>query len=256
MAESHTKGAEKGLFCSLREEECPCGNKYQDILKGKESWGKYVQKHRVLIAIERSPEAHHVLPVASVTANITANKNIRKEVVENTDWCVNDMANMIALPLFEMTFTHYLSEYDPDEGTPIPPPDFQGLPMHNYGHADFQTEVNTALKKIANDAEKNKQNHEKASETLLAALNEARDDFKSELESRGKRGKGTHLEFLNAAGRDKNGKKFSGGAPKWYVPFSMAKTPDPRPFPAAPGESGLAKKLKDLMKALKDWESL
>jgi hypothetical protein len=249
MTAGHTEGAKKGKFCSLRKDTCDCGNKYQDILNGTESWGKYIQKHRVEIAIERSPEAHHVLPVASVTANVTANKKIRKKVVENTKWCVNDMANMIALPLFEMTFTHYLVEYE-DEGALTPPPPFAGLPMHNYGHAAFQSEVDKELKKVAKDAQKNKKDHEEASETLLAALNKQRDFFKPRLASRGKRGKGTHIEFLNAI------EQGDAGAPKWYIPFSMAEKPEQRPFPAAPGKSGLAKKLKDLLKALKDWDSL
>ena len=79
-------------------------------MNGTESWGKYPQRHRVHRVVERSPEAHHVLPVASVTGEITANEQqSRSEVVENTKWCVNDLkANMIALPLFEMTFLHYL----------------------------------------------------------------------------------------------------------------------------------------------------
>ena len=106
---SHTEGAKKGKFCSKRMEECPCGNKYKAIMSGTESWGKYKQKHKRLVAVERSPEAHHVLPVASVTEHVTSNQKIRDEVVENTEWCVNVEANMIALPLFEMTLTHYLS---------------------------------------------------------------------------------------------------------------------------------------------------
>jgi hypothetical protein len=227
----HTEGAKKGLFCSLRTEECPCGNKYKDIMKGTESWGRYKQKHRTLIAVERSPEAHHVLPVASVTANITANTKIRPEVVENTKWCVNDKPNMIALPLFEMTFTHYLVKHDPDADATIPPPPFAGLPMHNYGHAAFQKEVGEELEEVAEDAKTNTQNHEEASETLLAALNQAREDFMLELNSRGKREKGTHVEFLNA---------ITGSAPKWYVPFSMAEKPEHRAFPVEGGKSGLS----------------
>jgi hypothetical protein len=250
----HSEGDKKGLFCSLRTEECPCGNKYKDVMKEGDvpKWGKYVQRHRTLIAIERSPEAHHVLPVASVTTNVTANNKIRDEVVKNTKWCVNDKPNMIALPLFEMTFTHYLVEHDPDDGTPIPSPPFAGLPMHNFGHAAFQKEVGKELQRVAKDAQKNTQNHEKASETLLAALNQARGDFMSELNSRGKRGKGTHVEFLNAMGLTEAGTEFTGSAREWYVPFSMAEDPEYRAFPSTKGKSGLSKKLNDLIKAIAD----
>ncbi len=250
----HTEGAQKGLFCSLRTEKCdPCSNKYKDIMKGTESWGKYKQKHRTLISIERSPEAHHVLPVASVTGNITANEKIREEVVKNTKWCVNDKLNMIALPLFEMTFTHYLVEHDPDTGTPIPAPDFAGLPMHNYGHAAFQKEVNMELERVGEDAKDNTEKHEEASKTLLAAMNAQRDFFRPKLNSRGDRGNGTHVEFLNAMGLNEDGTEFSGRVPKWYVPFSMAKKPSSRAFPSTARKSGLSKKLNDLINAISDW---
>jgi HNH/ENDO VII superfamily nuclease len=242
MGDSHTEGLKKGQFCSLREPTCPCGNTYQDIMKGTESWGKYPQRHRVLIAVERSPEAHHVLPVASVTGEVTANKNIKKEVVENTKWCVNDLANMIALPLFEMAFLHYLIQ---DKAGPPP---FDGLPMHNYDHAKFQKEVGDELKKVGKDAQQNTKAHEKVSAELLAAMNANRDFFKPELESRGKRGKGTHGEFVAAMDADEG----DTSAEKWYIPFSMADDPSPKPFPSAARKTGLSKKLADLKSA---WEA-
>lgn len=253
----HTAGKQKREFCSLRTEKCkPCNNKYQDIMKGTKSWGKYKQKHRTLIAIERSPEAHHVLPVASVTANITANEEIRPEVVENTKWCINDKLNMIALPLFEMTFTHYLVVYDSVTGTPIPAPPFAGLPMHNYGHAAFQKEVDIKLIKVGNDANQNAQDHEEASKNLLAAMNKLRYKFKSALENRGNRGKGTHIEFLNAMRLTKTGAEYTGSALEWYIPFSMALRPKSKAFPSTARKSGLSKKLNDLIKAIGDWSSL
>jgi hypothetical protein len=238
----HTEGAAKGQFCSLRMEECPCGNKYQDIMKGTESWGKYPQRHRVLIAVERSPEAHHVLPVASVTGEITANSKIKKVVVENTKWCVNDKKNMIALPLFEMSFLHYLILGD------AAPPPFVGLPMHNYDHAAFQREVGEELKQIGKDAAANTKAHEKVTAELLAAMNTTRDFFEPELKARGKRGKGTHGEFVNAM----NAKEGDTSAEKWYIPFSMAETPSAKPFPSSARKGGLSQKLADLKKA---WEA-
>jgi hypothetical protein len=238
----HTEGAKKKLFCSLRMEECPCGNKYQDIMKGTESWGKYPQRHRVLIAVERSPEAHHVLPVASVTGEVTANTKIRKQVVENTKWCVNDLKNMIALPLFEMTFLHYLIK-----DVPSPPP-FVGLPMHNYDHGKFQKEVADQLKQIGDDAAANTKAHEEVTKELLDAMNGIRDYFKPELASRGTRNKGTHGEFVNAM----NATEDDASAEQWYIPFSMAEDPSPKPFPSAARKGGLSQKLADLKKA---WEA-
>lgn len=238
----HTEGLKKGQFCSLREETCPCGNKYQDIMKGTESWGKYPQKHRVLIAVERSPEAHHVLPVASVTGEVTANTKIKKEVIENTKWCVNEMSNMIALPLFEMTFLHYLVQGD----TSHPP--FENLPMHNYDHGAFQTEVATKLKKVGQDAQQNTKNHEAVTKQLLDALNALRDHYKPELASRGTRGKATHGEFVYAM----NAKEDDPAAKSWYIPFSMAAKPSEKPFPSNARKTGLSKKLADLKQA---WEA-
>lgn len=245
MAGGHTEGAKKKLFCSLRMEECPCGNKYQDIMKGTESWGKYPQRHRVLIAVERSPEAHHVLPVASVTGEVTCNKDIKQVVVENTKWCVNDLQNMIALPLFEMTFLHYLIKDEPS------PPPFDGLPMHNYDHAAFQKEVGVALKKIGKNTAENTKKHEEVSAELLSAMNKARDHYKPELASRGKRGKGTHDEFVNAMDAEED----DASAEEWYIPFSMAEDPAPKPFPSGARKGGLSKKLAELMKAWEDFSS-
>jgi hypothetical protein len=241
MAESHTEGAKKGLFCSLRMETCPCGNKYQDIMKGTESWGKYPQSHRVLLAVERSPEAHHVLPVASVTGEVTANDKIKKEVIENTEWCVNNLKNMIALPLFEMTFLHYLVK----EVTTPPP--FIGLPMHNYDHGAFQKEVGLKLKKVGEDTVQNTKAHEKVTAELQAAMNTLRDTYNPKLAARGKRGKGTHGEFVNAMNIEEGDES----AAEWYIPFSMAADPSAKPFPSGSRKSGLSKKLADLTKA---WE--
>ena len=242
MAAGHTEGAKKGLFCSLRMEECPCGNKYRDIMNGTESWGKYPQTHRVLIVVERSPEAHHVLPVASVTGEITANTKIREEVIRNTKWCVNDLKNMIALPLFEMTFLHYLIKEQPS------PPPFAGLPMHNYDHAAFQKEVGLDLKKIGKNTASNTKAHEDVTTELLAAMNAARDHFKPTLEARGTRGKGTHGEFVNAM----NAEDGDAAADEWYIPFSMADEPSARPFPSGAKKNGLSKKLAALKEA---WEA-
>jgi hypothetical protein len=235
----HTEGAKKGLFCSLRTEECPCGNKYRDIMSGTESWGKYPQKHRTLLMVERSPEAHHVLPVASVTGNITANDKIGEEVIKNTEWCVNDLKNMIALPLFEMTFVHYLIK------SKASPPDFVDLPMHNYGHAAFQKEVGKKLKQIGVDTQQNTKAHEDVTAELLAAMNTVRDQFKPTLAARGTRGKGTHGEFVNAMNADSG----DASTEEWYLPFSMAATPSRRPFPSSARKGGLSKKLADLREA-------
>jgi len=255
MGESHTEGLKKGEFCSLRMDTCPCGNKYQDIMKssagpparvGAESWGKYPQRHALLGAVNRSPEAHHVLPVASVTGEITArtsvdgaNNTIREKIVENTKWCVNDLKNMIALPLFEMTFLHYLIN-----DVPTPPP-FAGLPMHNYDHAKFQKEVAGKLEKIGRDAKQNTKAHEEVTKELLAALNTLRDHYNPELASRGTRGQGTHGEFVNAM----NAGDGAESAKEWYIPFSMADEPSEKPFPSGARKGGLSKKLAELIKA-------
>ncbi len=238
----HTEGAREKLFCALRMDKCECPkqNEYKKVMEGapNDTWGKYPQKHRVKIAIERSPEAHHVLPVASVTGELVANKKIKLEVRENTDWCVNDIKNMIALPLFEMTFMHYIVHEKTD------PPPFEKLPMHNYDHGAFQTEVAAKLKKVATDAEKNKKAHEKVTEELLGALNTLRDHYKPELAKRGTREKGTHVEFTEAL-KAKPGKENK----QWYIPFSMALKPDPRPFPSGSQKGGLSTKLANVIAA-------
>ena len=240
----HTEGLENEVFCSLRRDKCPCGNRYQDIMKGTESWGKYPQRYGDAGVVKRSPEAHHVLPVASVTGEITARTSvdgagntIRVKVVENTKWCVNDLKNMIALPLFEMTFLHYIIHKQTTE------PPFVKLPMHNYDHAKFQNEVADELKQIGKDASQNTKAHEEVTKELLAALNTLRDDYNPELASRGTRGQGTHTEFIDAM----NGK--AGSEDTWYIPFSMADKPSQKPFPSSAKKGGLSQKLLDLIKA-------
>jgi hypothetical protein len=242
----HTEGLKEGQFCSLRMDKCPCPNEYKKIMNGTESWGKYPQRHRLLGKVERSPEAHHVLPVASVTGEITArtsvdgaNNTIRVEIVRNTKWCVNDLNNMIALPLFEMTFLHYLIM-----GNKSSPPPFAGLPMHNYDHGKFQKEVADELKQIGKDTAANTKAHEEVTKELLAAMNTTRDFFKPELASRGKRGKGTHDEFVDAMNANPGEE-----SEKWYIPFSMADDASPKPFPSGARKGGLSQKLAELIKA-------
>ena len=169
-----------------------------------------------------------MLPVASVTSEITANDNIKDEIVENTKWCVNDKANMIALPLFEMTFLHYLIQGD------AAPPPFASLPMHNYDHAAFQKEVADHLKQIGADAEDNTADHEEVTAELLGALNGLRDKYKPDLAARGTRGKTTHGEFIYAM----NAPEGDQAAEQWYIPFSMAAKPSPQPFRPALGRVG------------------
>jgi len=246
----HTKGARETLSCALRMDKCTCPskNEYKKILEGAptDTWGKYPQKHRVEIAIERSPEAHHVLPVASVAGEIVANKNIKIEVRENTRWCVNDIKNMIALPLFEMTFLHYIIH---EEATPPP---FVSLPMHNYDHGAFQKEVADELKKVGSDTAQNIKAHEDVTAELLATMNARRDRYKPKLAARGTRGKGTHGEFVYAM----NAKEDDADAEEWYIPFSMADEPAAKPFPYAGRKGGLSAKLDALRKAFEEFSKL
>ena len=49
-----------------------------------------------------------------------------------------------------------------------------------------------------------------------------------------------------------NAEEGDASAENWYVPFSMADDPSPKPFPSAARKSGLSRKLAELKKA---WEA-
>jgi hypothetical protein len=245
--DAHSEGAKRGLFCSVRTDKCECGNEYKACI-AKAGWSKYPQKFGKG-AREYSAQAHHILCVAAVTESITADDKI-KSIVNNTKWCVNDKANMIALPMWPMTLQHYFALSKLASGSATlkgkpPPPPFANLPQHDYDHGPFLKEVNAELKELAKQTKASKNTHKAESKTLKAKLNKLRTKFKTVLKTRGSTrgaGPGTHKSWLHALKKpDSN----------WYPPFSMAATAKvtPRTFPKWGGGDDLSERLKELQQA-------
>lgn len=254
MSESCTKGVKEGLFCAVRtapDSECECGNNYVKNCEPSEPWGKFPQRFTVTVrdkktkevvakyldAIRKSHEAHHIACVASVTAFIAKDKDLLP-IVQNTKWCINDKANMIALPLWPHTIEWYCKL---SRASPLRPeileksvhgkyvmssmcePPFADLPQHDYDHGKYSSEVDAELKNLAARLKKVK-GHEQQKEKLKAALDRLVSHFKNELKRRGQRVGGTHAAW-------NLGMNFRGS--EWYMPFSMANDGDvePRTFP-------------------------
>ena len=102
------------------------------------------------------------------------------------------------------------------------------------------------MKAIANRAAVSKKKHEDTSADLVSELNSYRDTMKTKLTNYGKRGAGTHKEFLMVYSGEKKPDS------DWYVPFSMAnpkKNVEAKTFPLTVTKT-TADKVKKLVKAL------
>lgn len=221
----HSAGTRRGIFCAARKKKCKDGQSYRDNCK--KPW-KY--------------QAHHVLCVASVTQYL-AIKSLIQTVVKQTKWCINTKENMLAMPLWGTLTKYYtarlkLADFD-DE------PDFAGIPIHTYDHNSpdgYKQEIDTGVENVANFAMTSTEAHKDVSKKLLAKLNKLRNDTKTELQRRGTRQDGTHVEWMRGYG----------GKPskKWYEPFSMAPdgSEEPREFPSV--RKSTAEKVMKLVKNL------
>ena len=129
-------------------------------------------------------------------------------------------------------------------------PKFENIPMHNYDHngeASYIKDVESELKAISDDIEKLIENyHESPEKELKAILDDMSTYFREDLDTYGNRCGGTHLAWEKGSKEPES---------DWYKPFSMASKPKPRQFPATGfnGSERMAKKIKTMMKAFKQW---
>ena len=206
----HSKGIRKDQFCALRKKNCG-HNQYREVCRPT-TWDKY--------------QAHHLLCVASVTEFIGIKPEI-EDIVKQTEWCINAQPNMVALPVWSVTVRHYCNLLI--VGAPSAPPAFVNRPQHDYDHNSklgYLQEVDTRLRKLANQVEKKKDDHTIGVQTLLDGLNGLSAYFKGELNRRGSaRSGGTHIAWEDAMGNN--------DSKTWYKPFSMANDgcEDERRFP-------------------------
>ena len=251
----HSDGVKKNQFCALRKSgKCDCGNDYQKNCTG---WSfAFIQGTQMKVS--KVHEAHHVLCVASVTEFIGIKPEI-EPIVKQTQWCINAKPNMLAMPLWGQTIKYYCNiqavgaAADPTKALQAvgAPPPFQNIPMHDYDHNSKKGykkfDVDAALKKLADQIEKNQDKHKAAVGELRGRLNSLSNSMKSLLDQRGTtRCGGTHAAWQKGLAQPTS---------NWYLPFSMAATPnaEKRTFPTS-GEWGkLANKILALVRAFGKW---
>lgn len=206
----HSKGIRQNLFCALRKKNCG-HNQYREVCRPS-TWGKY--------------QAHHLLCVASVTRLIGKKEEI-VDIVKQTEWCINDAHNMIAMPVCSVTVRHYCNLLV--ARAPSVAPEFANIPQHDYDHNSkqgFLQEVDTKLEELADQVEEKKDDHTIASGTLLGGLKGLSTYFRGELTRRGStRSGGTHAAWEDGMSNNMS--------TTWYKPFSMANDgcEDQRTFP-------------------------
>lgn len=226
-----------------------------------------------ITATQRSYEAHHIMCVAQVQKVVVGQKDTHgyADILDKTEWCVNNKKNMIALPLWAHTIKWYCNGlldvlYD-SRGNPIEQsltdslakpnllrPPFRNLPQHNYGHSgrtiktsynkENEKELVTAMRSLKKD----KKNHDNERiKTLKSKLGRLSKAFSKKLKERGKcQYGGTHAAW-KAGCRDPQS--------DWYKPFGMAQDPTPMTFPTTNFNRGMGEKVKALALNLWRWHT-
>jgi hypothetical protein len=238
-------------FCALRTDKCdPCGNEYRACDPGWEDFS-FVQGRKLMV--EKIFEAHHLLCIACVTDFIGKDAKII-DIVKQTAWCINAERNMLAMPLWGNTISHYCDVEDDGrfkKEDEVAHPPFGNIPQHDYDHnskTGYTSEINTEMKQLAEEIAKiAKKNHEAAVKELTDKLGTLSDDYRKELKRRGgERSGGTHDAWYAGL------KKPSGN---WYKPFSMADdgNEEKRTFPIADDGEKMSNKLDRIVSAWKFW---
>lgn len=220
----HSAGDLVGKFCTQRKDSCKNGQKYKDNANQglTKNWPR---------------QAHHVLCVASVTQYIST--GVKIEIVMQTDWCINTVENMLAMPTWRSVTEYYAAQLRKSDLAAEP--EFKDIPMHTYNHNSkngYKSEIDAKMQEIADAANKSTEKHEVSSATLKSALDGYRNIMKPRLKRRGKRQDGTHVEWLRG---------YAGQASaNWYEPFSMADLGniEARSFPLKRSKASIQKVLK------------
>ena len=234
MGDRHSAENQKKDFCArvpcAPSVPCPAGSTVDYIEVCKPAWAAVMFGQRnsrsALGAIWKKYEAHHILCYSPVSGTMFADSDQCKAIIKGTKWCVNNAKNMVGLPLWGHTVAWYLA-------TNLPAP-FMNLPNHDRDHnPDYTDEVRTELKKVVNEVQVQKDEHNEVGPADIAGrLNGLSELFAAKLVTRG-----------NRSARGADGTKFVGThacfqlaqkepSSEWYLPFSMAKDPAPRDFPS------------------------
>lgn len=217
----HNRGANVGKFCDIAKDgKCGCSKNLNYRETGKpnsKNWNKFLffpAFKKDTGKFSKYYEAHHLVCVASVEEYIVAAADTKlfKGVLENTEWCVNEKVNMLAMPVWGHTIFYYC--FNDLDDPPAPP--FANIPMHNFDHLGkgrYKSEVDEAMQDVVRDLKEMKNEHKINPEDIYDAIIDWSKEFRRRLlEERGIRSGGTHQAWEN--GKD--------GEEDWCKPFSMA----------------------------------
>jgi hypothetical protein len=207
-------------------------------------------------------EAHHLLCVSYVNSAIeekAENNESLEEVINESEWCINNELNMIALPVWGTTVMWYCNDFSGiQKGASLlqelstllisktAEPPFKNLPQHNYQHSggspetSYNREIEDALHDLLDGVEMQVEKHAISGPAVGKKFDDLSKKMRKKLKDRGERvgsleGGGTHKAWLNP-GRN------------WYEPFSMAQVATPIPFPEKAGDK-MVEKIKKIAKA-------
>jgi len=264
----HSEGTRVSKFCALRTDKCspPCTSnppsEYRE--NGKPEWVEWAAlmptpgdpQRTALTFIQGSKkkvtkdyEAHHLLCVACVTEMLAGEAKLR-EILEQTEWCINAKKNMLGMPLWGHTLQWYCDLAAGGELLEnVAAPRFENVPQHDYDHNSkegYTKEVKRSLATLAEKVAKSTDKHEEVAGTLKHDLEDLSDVYRDKLSNRGMRSGGTHNAWKKGSEHPDS---------DWYLPFSMANTgsAEKRTFPAPNIDSKVASKIKRLAAALLNW---
>jgi hypothetical protein len=246
VSDDHKRGSKKGKFCGIPGNPCECGNDYIKICEpgwSSHTFARLVKAQGGAFSFQKKYEAHHVVCVAPVSSELIAKPSI-EGVIKETQWCINNKDNMLAMPLWGHTVKWYctITAAGGSVASDIPAPPFANIPQHDWDHnckEGYTYEVEQAAKNLAQDAEE--AGHEISPEDLKGALDGLSSDFKSLLSERGARQSGTHEAW-----------KSGGTQADWCQPFSMASTDKvtSKGYPVKKFDESVAKWIKRIATAI------
>jgi hypothetical protein len=164
-------------------------------------------------------EAHHIVCVAPATELLLGREEI-EGAIKQTEWCINNEDNMMAMPLWGHTVKWYCKVTalggSVVGSSALAAPPFANIPQHDIDHNSkegYTWEIEEQCKKVGKKVEK--VDHQLQGDALQGALKKMSGDFRAELKRRGSERKGgTHKAWTLAQKPTSD--------PHWYEPFSMA----------------------------------
>jgi hypothetical protein len=224
----HDRGERKEKFCTVpARPQCKSASNCADYIKVCEpknppwtghEYFRYVNAQDGPRVDLKKYEAHHILCVGVVTDHLLGDTKIH-DVIVQTDWCINNEDNMIAMPMWGHTVKWYCTVTS--VGGVVNPaataPPFQNLPQHDFDHPRYTLEVEETVKRIAKNVAEGTEEHKVKAVSLQGTLKTYSGRYRAALLTRGKRKGGTHHSWTNVAPK-------TPPDPTWCHPFSMAST--------------------------------